>query len=94
MYVWMDGWMDGNGWLCSSLVPEHTDRFYSHSVFKSSSIRGLCPVNLKIAAPKLWAIRIGPRTKKGGDLTIFIKFQEFVETTSVNNIAHVVPSGK
>jgi hypothetical protein len=39
--------------MCPSIDPERMDEFYTHSVFKSLSITGRRPVNMKITC-KIW----------------------------------------
>jgi hypothetical protein len=48
--------------MCPSLSPERLSGFYSYSVFKSSSIIGLCAVNLRFLAPK--TVNLQRRTNK------------------------------
>jgi hypothetical protein len=41
-----------------SAAPARLDEFYLYSVFRSLSIRGLCPMNMDIPATKIGAIRM------------------------------------
>jgi hypothetical protein len=47
--------------MCASLGPEWLDGFCSHTVFKSISVLGWCPVNIKILAQKLQALWMHPK---------------------------------
>jgi hypothetical protein len=41
-----------------SPAPELFERFYSYSLFKSSSVKGQCPVNMNIPAQKTGTIQM------------------------------------
>jgi hypothetical protein len=47
--------------MCTSLLPEESDGFYSYLVFMSSSIVGQCPINMNILTTKTGILQIGLR---------------------------------
>jgi hypothetical protein len=55
MYVCMHACM--GRWMCASLAPERLDGVCSCSVFKSLSVTGWLPVNMKILAQKIWVLK-------------------------------------
>jgi hypothetical protein len=59
-------WIWGGFWDCCFFVfmRDWLDIFYSYSVFKSLSIRRLCPMKIHILAKKIWALEMGPKTVK------------------------------
>jgi hypothetical protein len=62
--------------------------YTSIRVLKSLFVIGLCPMNINIYAPKIWALQMDPReimailSKIAA--TFLIKFQKFVVNVSLN----------
>jgi hypothetical protein len=48
--------------MCTSLVPESSDRFHSYSIFMGLSVTDQSPMNMNILDPKTGAVQIGSRT--------------------------------
>jgi hypothetical protein len=51
-----------------ALVPEQYDKFYSCSVFHSSSVMGQCWASMNVPAPKKGALQLDPKTCNGNFL--------------------------
>jgi hypothetical protein len=78
-----------SAWMRASLEPEQLDRFHRYSAFMNLSVG--CPMNMNILAPKIRALQMGPKNITAiflkMALTIFIRLQKFMETTSLNRTA-------
>jgi hypothetical protein len=85
-------------WMYASAAPEGLGGFRSYSVFKSLCVMGRCPANINILSQKLWTLRMGHKNELEifwkSALMIPINFQQFVKTTSLNEITWVVVLGK